>query len=145
MKRIFLLFVILVSSAAFAFSQAPGKLEQEIMQLEQERVDAVVKGDTAKLEQMFADELVYTHSNARVESKSDFLNSVKTGSIKYEAMKHSNVKVSMYGNTAVMRGESDIKVVNNGQPVAFRIRFLNVYVKKDGRWQMTAWQSTRLP
>ena len=145
MKRILLLFAVLISSAAFAFSQTPSKLEQEIINLEQTRVDAVIKGDVAKLEQIFADDLVYTHSNARVESKADFLNSVKTGAIKYESMKHSNVKVSLYGNTAVMRGESDIRVVNNGQPAAFRIRFLNVYVKKDGRWQMAAWQSTRIP
>ena len=145
MKRIFLLWMLFILSSAFAFAQTPNKLAQEIIKLEQDRVDAVIKGDTAKLEQIFADDLVYTHSNARVETKSDFLNSVKSGSIKYESMKHSNVQVTLYGNTAVMRGESDIKVVNNGQAAAFRIRFLNVYVKQDGRWQMTAWQSTRLP
>jgi hypothetical protein len=150
MKKILPTIALLIAITNFGFSQstnktATDKLEQEIIKLEQERVEATTKGDTTKLEQLFADELVYTHSNARVESKQDFLNSVKTGSIKYESMKHSNVKVTLYGNTAVMRGESDIKVISNGQPVALRIRFLNIYVKKDGRWQMTAWQSTRLP
>ncbi|MEW6127015.1 MAG: nuclear transport factor 2 family protein [Acidobacteriota bacterium] len=150
MKRTLLIiaFIMLVASSASAritSRQTSNKVEKEILKLEQARVDAVTKGDTTKLEQMFSDDLVYTHSNARVESKADFLNSVKTGSIRYESMNHSDVTVNVYGNTAVMRGTSDIRVVNAGQSIALKIRFTTVYVKKDGRWQMVAWQSTRLP
>src|ERR1044072_5377654 len=145
MKRLSLLVVLLTLVATLAFGQAPGKQEQEIIKLEQARVEALTQGDMAKLGQLLADDLTYTHSSGRVDSKEQFLDSLKTGAVKYESMTHSNVKVSLYGNTAVMRGESDMKLQSGGRPVAFRIRFLNVYVKKDGRWQLTAWQSTRLP
>ena len=38
-----------------------------------------------------------------------------------------------------------IKVVSNGTPNAFGVRFTDVYTRRDGRWQMVTWQSTRLP
>ena len=145
MKRIFLLLILFTSFSAFAFAQTANKLEREIIKLEQERVAALTQGKTAKLEQLLADDLTYTHSSGRVDSKAQFLDSLKSGSVKYESMTHSNVKVAVYGNTAVMRGESEMKLLSGGRPVAFRIRFLSVYVKKEGRWQLTAWQSTRLP
>ena len=35
--------------------------------------------------------------------------------------------------------------VRAGQEASFRIRYTAVYIKLDDRWQMVAWQSTRLP
>ncbi len=153
MKRTALILVFLCILPAFALAQAekkssptaPTKAEQAVMKFEQERVEALTQGDLAKLEPLLADDLTYTHSSGRVDSKEQFLESLKNGSVKYESMTHSNVKVALYGNTAVMRGESELKLISGGRPVAFRIRFLNVYVKKAGRWQLSAWQSTRLP
>jgi hypothetical protein len=145
MKRQWLVIGLLLMSVVGVFAQGSSKIEQEILKTEQARVNALTQGEMAKLEQLLSDDLTYTHSSGRVDSKKDFLDALKTGSVKYESMTHSNVKVALYGNTAVMRGESDLKLLSGGRPVAFRIRFLNVYVKKDGRWQMTAWQSTRLP
>jgi ketosteroid isomerase-like protein len=141
-KSLLLLFLLMIATSPFSPAQTTST-EQAIMHLEQDRVDAVVKGDLAALERIFADDLLYTHSNARQETKQQFLESVKSGNIKYEAMKHSDLKVQLFGDTAVMRGKSDIKGVANGQSFAFPIRFITVYVKMNGRWQMTVWQSTR--
>ena len=58
-------------------------------------------------------------------------------------MKHSDLKVQVFGDTAVLRGKTDVKVVSNGQSLAFPLRFITVYVKKGDRWQLTTWQSTR--
>ena len=38
-----------------------------------------------------------------------------------------------------------IKVTSNGTPNAFGVRFTDVYARRDGRWQMVTWQSTKLP
>lgn len=140
--RLLLMLIFALSPSALA--QSSGEVEQAVIRLEQERVDAVTKGDLATLERIFADDLFYTHSNARVENRQQFLESVKTGSIKYEALKHSDLKVQSFGDAAVLRGRSDIKGVANGQPFALPIRFIAVYVKMNGRWQMSVWQSTRV-
>lgn len=143
-KSTLLLLMLMLAVSPTATAQSAVEVEQAVMRLEQERVDAVIKGDLATLERIFADDLLYTHSNARVETKQQFLESVKSGNIKYEALKHSDLKVQLFGNTAVLRGKSDIKGVANGQPYALPIRFMAVYVKINGRWQMTTWQSTRV-
>ena len=141
----FIIFLIFFAISSLAFGQAANTREQEVLKAEQDRVAAVISGDTAKLEQILANDLTYTHSTALVESKTDFLNSIKSGNIKYQAMNHKEVKVSLYGDTAVLRGQSDVKVTLQGQQANLVLRFIAVYIKKDGRWQMTAWQSTRLP
>jgi ketosteroid isomerase-like protein len=143
-KSTILLLILLIAVSPSATAQSAGEVELAVMRLEQERVDAVIKGDLATLERIFADDLLYIHSNARLETKQQFLESVKSGNIKYEALKHSDLKVQLFGDTAVLRGKSDIKGVANGQPYALPIRFITVYVKLNGRWQMTAWQSTRI-
>jgi len=55
------------------------------------------------------------------------------------------VKAQDLGDTVVLTGIAQIKVVSNGTPNAFGVRFTDVYAKRDGRWQMVTWQSTRLP
>jgi hypothetical protein len=44
-----------------------------------------------------------------------------------------------------LTGAARIRVTANGNPISFGVRFTDVYVNKDGQWQMVAWQSTRLP
>ena len=138
MKPKFFIVVFFFITSGLAFAQATSPAEQE-------RVAAVISTDIAKLENLLSADLSYVHSSALVESKADFLNSIKSGNFKYEAMNHKTVKVNLYGDTAVLRGQSDVKVQPKGQQLlSFTIRFLAVYVKKDGRWQLTAWQSTRM-
>jgi ketosteroid isomerase-like protein len=144
MKITLLFLMLLMAFCPVVPGQSTVEIEQALMRLEQERVDAVTRGDLAALERIFADDLLYTHSNARQETKAQFLESVKSANIKYEAMKHSDLKVQLLGDTAVLRGRSEIKGVANGQSFAFPIRFITVYVKLNGRWQMTVWQSTRI-
>lgn len=142
-KSIFLLLTLIIAVSPISMAQTPMTVEQTVMHREQERVQALVSGDFATLGSIFADDLVYTHSNGRQDTKQQFLDSLKSGSTKYEAMKHSDLKVQVFGDTAVLRGKSDVKAVSNGQSLAILLRFIAVYVKKGGQWQMTTWQSTR--
>jgi Domain of unknown function (DUF4440) len=57
----------------------------------------------------------------------------------------SDVKAQDFGDTVVLTGVAQIKVMVNGTPNAFGVRFTDVYAKRNGRWQMVTWQSTRLP
>jgi len=55
------------------------------------------------------------------------------------------VKAQDLGDAVVLTGIAQIKVVSNGTPNAFGVRFTDVYAKRNGAWQMVTWQSTRLP
>ena len=70
---------------------------------------------------------------------------MESGTTVYSAVEPSEVKAQDLGEAVVLTGAAAIRVMSNGKPNAFRVRFTDVYANKGGRWQMVTWQSTRLP
>src|SRR5438874_13753178 len=101
---------------------------------------AAVKQDAAALNQFLADDLSYTHAGGKVQTKSEYIASVMTGPPHYESMTYRDMKIRVYGNTAVLTANADVKLVNS--PL-FRVRTLHVYVETDGQWRLVARESTR--
>ena len=117
----------------------------EIIKLENRRIEAMTRQDVQALEGILADDLSYTHSTGRLESKSEFISSLTSGRTKYQSIERDDVKVRQYGDAAVVTGSAKFHVNANGQDIKFQVRFTDVYAKRDGAWQMVAWQSTKLP
>lgn len=117
----------------------------EIIALENQRIEAMTKIDTQALDRILADDLSYTHSTARVETKAEFIAALTSGRTKYESIERGDVKVRQYGDTAVVTGHAKFHVNANGNVVKFQVRFTDVYAKRDDVWRMVAWQSTKLP
>jgi ketosteroid isomerase-like protein len=118
---------------------------QTIIDLDRKRMQAMAAKDVATLEAVLADDLVYTHSSARLDTKQSLIGAMVSGATVYTAVEPSGVKAQDLGDTVVLTGIAEIKVVSNGTPNAFGVRFTDVYARRDGRWQMVTWQSTRLP
>ena len=118
---------------------------QTVIELDRKRMQAMATKDVATLEALIADDLVYTHSSARLDTKRSLIDGMKSGSTVYTSVEPSGVKAQDLGDTVVLTGTAQIKVVSNGTPNAFGVRFTDVYARRDGRWQMVTWQSTRLP
>ncbi len=113
---------------------------------EQMRFEAQVSRDTAVLQRILAHDLLYVHSNALAETKTDFIRSVASGSIQYLAMrKLQGVKAQIWGKTALLQGLVEVQGLYQGNAFAMTLRYTSVYQKEKGRWQLVAWQSTRVP
>jgi hypothetical protein len=125
--------------------QAPSTADQAVLQADLDRFAAMVKGDAATLDRVLAAELSYTHSNAQVQDKAAFMGDIKSGAIKYLSVEPSDRKVRIFGNTAVVTGGAAVHVIQNGNDLNIKIRYTNTQINRDGRWQMVAWQATRLP
>ncbi len=117
----------------------------EIITLENRRIEAMTKQDVQALEGILADDLSYTHSTGRLESKAEFISSLTSGRTKYQSIERDDVNVRQYGDTAVVTGSAKFHVTANGQDMKFQVRFTDVYAKRDDVWRMVAWQSTKLP
>ncbi|HZN12518.1 MAG TPA: nuclear transport factor 2 family protein [Blastocatellia bacterium] len=136
---------ILLIVALLALSPAQGGgTEQAILKLEGEWVEALLKADTAALERLYADDLSYTHSNGAVDTKASYLTLIREKKTVYESIDRDEIKVSVYGDAAVVTCHVVFKVKLSGQPSVINGRFIHVYAKPRGRWQMVAHQSTRL-
>ena len=123
---------------------AENDVVDEVKKVEQRRVEALTSRDYATLEKLLADDLTYTHSNGRFQTKPQLLASLRAGDLEYRLMQHADVQVRPYGDTAVMTGRSRLKVISKAHHLEVPIRFTLVYVKRGGEWQMVAWQSAPL-
>ncbi len=94
---------------------------------------------------LIADELVYTHSSARLDTKQSLIENMQTGKTRYTAVVPSDVKAQDCGDTVVLTGVARISVNSGGNAMNFGVRFTDVWANKGGNWQMVAWQSTKLP
>ena len=118
---------------------------QTVIDLDRKRMQAMAAKDLAALEAVLADDLVYAHSSARLDTKRSLIDAMKSGATVYTGVEPSDVKAQDLGDAVVLTGIAQIKVVSNGTPNAFGVRFTDVYAKRNGSWQMVTWQSTRLP
>jgi ketosteroid isomerase-like protein len=119
--------------------------EHEVQAADDRRFQAMVKQDWGALDAALADDLVYVHSTARVESKAEHVGNLKSGKPNYRGASPRERKVRVRGDVAIVNGVSDMHVENAGKEQRFTIRYLAVYAQIAGRWQMTAWQSTKVP
>jgi ketosteroid isomerase-like protein len=118
---------------------------QKIIDLDKKRMTAMAGKDVAALNAVLSDSLVYIHSSARVDTKQSLIGAMESGATVYTAVEPSDVTAQDFGDVVVLTGVARIRVVSKGTPNAFGVRFTDVYANKGGRWQMVAWQSTRLP
>lgn len=118
---------------------------QRIIDLDRQRMQAMASKDVATLNTLLADDLVYCHSNARIDTKQSLIGAMESGATVYTGVEPSDVKAQECGDAVVLTGIARISVVSGGKPNAFGVRFTDVYANRGGQWQMVAWQSTRLP
>jgi ketosteroid isomerase-like protein len=117
---------------------------QTIIDLDAKRMRAMAEKDTGTLTTLLADDLIYTHSSARLDTKASLIGAMESGATVYSECTPSEVKAQEYGDAVVLTGICRIGVTSNGVPQAFTVRFTDVYVKQGADWRMVAWQSTRL-
>ena len=117
----------------------------EIIELENQRIAAMIAGDETTLDAVLADDLIYTHSTARVETKTEFIDNVTSGRTRYVSFEREDVNIRDYGDTAVVTGHAKLHVTTSDRDLEFQVQFLDVYCRLNGSWQMVAWQSTKIP
>ena len=129
------------SSSTASATTAPAStenVEQAVMQLENERVPALLNSDTAFIERVYADEYVVTGANGVVRTKAQVIADMKSGVQTFQAMKNDDVKVRVYADTAVVTGRTTQKGQYKDQASLSPTRFTRVYVKRNGQWQLVA-------
>jgi ketosteroid isomerase-like protein len=95
--------------------------------------------------ELFADDLVWTHSSARVDSKASFLQALVSRATVYLTVARSEERIRVHGDLALVHGVADMRVIVNGQEREARTRYLCVWFRQEGKARMVAWQSTPAP
>lgn len=117
----------------------------QVRKFEAGRFAAMMRADSAALRPLLADELTYTHSNGMVESKVMHLEAIGSGRTVYASIGPLGMSYRQVG--AMMVGNGLVKARGSLAGTAFDVtlRVTTLHALRGGRWQMVAWQSTRLP
>lgn len=114
-----------------------------VIALDKKRMDAMAAKDIAALNELIADDMIYCHSSARLDTKASLIGNMQSGSTVYQSVVPSDVKAQDLGDAVVLTGLAHIKVSSGGKAMDFGVRFTDVWAKRNGKWQMVAWQSTK--
>lgn len=152
MKRIFIFFTLLILTKSFAAGQTENKnaannissIEQEIIKLERERLDAYARADREAFDRIVADDFTMTHSDGGVFDKTQERNVLRpsTAARPLPTLAIEDVKVRVFGEAAVITG----RLVEQGERIGrVSLAFTNTYIRRKKKWQIVAGQLTRLP
>lgn len=143
MKKILLaaLALIATSNGPLIAQAGDAGFEKKILELEKQRITAMVKKDIVTLDALLADDMSYTHSGGTTDTKASFIKLIKERG-RYLGIDYSNTQVITSGASAVIvRGIAQIRLENTP---AYPVIFVDVWVLRDGAWKMVAWQATRV-
>lgn len=141
-RLVFALFLLLSGLSGSLFAQS--RTAQKLIDLDQKRFAAMVNRDFDFLRKVLADDLTYTHSNGKFETKAEFLTEIIDGTLRYQKMEPGDQLVRIYGKMAVITGRCEVSVKQDERVVESKLRYTEVWRKRRGKWQLVAWQSARI-
>ena len=106
---------------------------------------AAIKGrDTATLEKLLGDQLIYAHATGVIDTKKDYIAKVGSGRQKYEGAEQEKVEIRRYGNTTIVHAHLHMSGVNQAGKFDDYVMAMHTWVKSGGRWQLVAHQTTKI-
>jgi len=118
---------------------------EEIHEVEDRRYDAMIRSDADALANTLAEEFFYHQPNGKTNDKPGYVKQMQTGTVKIFSAERYDVKVNVYGDIATAMGGTRLDIEIGGERRKADLRYLNVWVKRDGRWQLAKRQSAFKP
>jgi ketosteroid isomerase-like protein len=136
----------LLSLCLAAGQQTSGanSVEDQIRKLEQVWAQAVVKEGAVSVDRYEADDIITTDPTGRVTGKAEDKTDLSSGDYKIQSEELSDLKVQVYGNTAVAAATNTMKGTCKDQDLSGKYRFTDTWVKRNGKWQVVASQYTKV-
>jgi ketosteroid isomerase-like protein len=121
----------------------PTPAEQELIQLERAWDAAFVAKDMRFIERVLAEEFVATYGDGTRGDKAAEMAQTIDFDQRVDSSVLDSFRVHIYGDTAVVWFSRHMTGPKSGKIVAVTYRFVDVFVKRAGRWQCVSSQSTK--
>src|SRR5688572_13989513 len=114
-------------------------MEQQVMKAGLGYAQVIKNQDAAAMEQILADEYMFTNESGKVKNKAEDIAEYKAGNTKMEVADITDQKVRVIGNSAAVEtGTFHIKGTNKGKAFDTTERYTTVWVWRGGRWQVVS-------
>jgi ketosteroid isomerase-like protein len=123
---------ILASYGTASAEECSGAITaEEALRAEDARYAAQIANDFAAMERMFGEDLVYIRSvDGAVADKRAYIESMRSGTVKYLAMRRSDVRVRTYGCLATITGFFELDLTVRGEALSEQVRFHSLWAKR---------------
>jgi hypothetical protein len=129
---------------ATPFVQHSPEEAEAVRATERERLRALVNKDMDLADRLHADDFELINPGAHVSSKQEYFDAVASGELTYRVWEpDTEIRVRVYGRSAIIRYRSRAEVIIQGQRVPFRGAWhTDAYEKREGQWQVVWSQAT---
>lgn len=103
-----------------------------------------MKRDMVALDTLLDEELTYVPGKGSIQSRKEFIDAIRKQSTVYDSIAAHDVRVRVYHGLALATGRADQHVRNSKGASKFTVRFTEIYVRREGRWLLTAWEAKRV-
>jgi ketosteroid isomerase-like protein len=120
---------------------------QQVTQLVRDFLANVPKNDPRVFQEFFADDVIYTRATGLTVSKADILKNIDVRATNDPQMtfEGDDFTVHPYGEMAVVNFRLIAHNTENGKPGTAYYRNTGTFLKRNGKWQVVAWQATKVP
>ncbi len=139
-----ILLCLLVLVSCTTNNEQTNDAQQEVLAAHEKRRIATLNGDADTVASMMTDDLTFTHANAVVETKEQFIDALKTRRLQYKTLTDEDRQVRVNGTTGVVSGTVHIVVDASGTEYDLRVLFTELWVKEGDSWQMMLWHATEV-
>ena len=145
MRKTFVIGVLIFTTVSIALAQTQSarrnqktSVEQVVRQRDHERIQAQIEADAVALDRIYADDFIGIGPSGRVRAKAQVISDFTSGALKFQSITTDDVRVRVYGNTAVETGRSTMIGQDRGKAVPRDNRFTRVWIKQVGRWRLVS-------
>ncbi|MEJ5999899.1 nuclear transport factor 2 family protein [Paucibacter soli] len=140
----------LLSATTLALAAAPAMARPraaDIAQLRRQAQawdEAIVRQDRAAIEANMAEDFRQIDADAEIETKTSFVDGLMSPKLHIQPYQVEDFEIRLYGDTALLSGRTRMQGSYDGKPFASHYRYIDVYVRRGGRWQIVSVQITRV-
>lgn len=116
----------------------------DIVGLDQAWRKAILAKDTAALDKMLAEDLVYGHATGIVDTKATYIAKVKSGKQLYQTLEQKKVRVNLYGDAALTHSWMHVTGINQDGKFDDKVMLIHFWVKQNGTWRLAGHQTTKV-
>jgi ketosteroid isomerase-like protein len=121
-----------------------GQQHKQIENLEQDWRNAVLAANVPELDHLLADDYLGVTANGTLETKADLLAMRRTGTVHISILNLSDLKVRVYGDTAVVTSRAELSGTNGGTDISGHYRYTRVYNLRSGQWRIVSFEASRM-
>lgn len=139
---VFLGATLMSAARAQGASGGQEQVQKQILEIERRRDQAIQDRDMKTLDQIHADDFTFVNTRGKVLNKSEYLEEIRSGGIKFLSFKQDEYHFQLYTDTVVITGRSSGVIQYHGKVNEIPRRFTIVYVRDHGRWQLATYHGT---